>query len=409
MPSLAIFFRVHQPYRFRKFAATEVDVQDNYRDEWAERKCMDRIADLSYLPTNALLLSLINKNEGRFRVSFSISGCTLELMASYRPDVLDSFRKLVDTGCVEIMAETYYHSLSYLYCTEEFERQVFQHINKVDELFGTKPAVFRNTELIYDDHLAMLVADMGLKGLLCEGVQRILQGRSPNKVYAAPGNSDFPLFLRNVELSDDIAFRFGHSNWNQHPLTSGKFAEWIHAHPGETQTIQLLLDYETFGIHKSMDSGIFNFLEELPQEVLVHPQWSFHTPSEIIHLHYPTDIYQVSQTISWDDKSRDNCVICENARQNNTLKKVYSLGAKVWATRNEDMIHKWGILQMADHFYYWNQESSITGCKYPNPFQSVNDAFSNYFNILTDFEIRLIRCELDKNRFSHYQQPLNLF
>jgi len=409
MPSLAIFFRVHQPFRLRKFSSKDIDVCHNYRDEVAEAAIMNRVADECYLPANALLLSLMKQFEGRLRFSFSISGCTLEMMADYRPDALESFRQLVATGCVEILAEPYFHSLSYLYSPEEFERQVFLHMDRVDALLGIRPEFLRNTELIHDNQLATLVSGMGMKGLICEGVQRILNGRSPNRVYAAPGAGDFPILLRNVELSDDIAFRFGDERWNEHPLTAAKFAEWIHRHPAETETIQLLLDYETFGVHKRKDSGIFDLLAELPAAVMANPAWTFQTPSEIVTHLYPSGLYDVKRTISWDDKSRDNCVTCEDAKQNNSLNKIYSLAKKVRDSRDEELIHTWGVLQLADHFYYWNQNSGQDGCKYPNPFNTIEDAFSNYSNILTDFEIQLIRAELGKSKFQHFQRPFVLF
>jgi len=409
MPFLAIFFRVHQPFRLRKFGAKDIEVCHNYRDGATEAELMNKVADECYIPANRLLLDLIKKFEGKLRISFSISGSALEMMAAYRPDALESFRQLVATGCVEILAEPYFHSLSYLYSEEEFKRQVFLHRDSVEEWLGFRPAIFRNTELIYDNGLSKLISKMGMKGLLCEGVQRILNNRSPNRVYAAPGAGDFPILLRNVELSDDIAFRFGDSRWNEHPLTAAKFAEWIHRHPEDTQSIQLLLDYETFGVHKQKDSGIFELLEELPAAVLENKAWSFQTPSEIVTDLYPSGIYDVRHTISWDDKSRDNCVTCEDARQNNSLNKIYSLAKKVMDSRDEELIHEWGVLQLADHFYYWNQDSGQVGCKYPNPFETVDDAYSNYSNILTDFEIRLIRAELNKNKFQHFQQPLVLF
>jgi alpha-amylase len=331
------------------------------------------------------------------------------MMADYRPDALESFRQLVATGCVEILAEPYFHSLSYLYSPEEFERQVFLHMDRVDALLDIRPEFLRNTELIHDNQLATLVSGMGMKGLICEGVQRILNGRSPNRVYAAPGAGDFPILLRNVELSDDIAFRFGDERWNEHPLTAAKFAEWIHRHPAETETIQLLLDYETFGVHKRKDSGIFDLLAELPAAVMANPAWTFQTPSEIVTHLYPSGLYDVKRTISWDDKSRDNCVTCEDAKQNNSLNKIYSLAKKVRDSRDEELIHTWGVLQLADHFYYWNQNSGQDGCKYPNPFNTIEDAFSNYSNILTDFEIQLIRAELGKSKFQHFQRPFVLF
>lgn len=276
MTSVCLYFKVHQPYKLKRYCSHDVDVVHCYTDDMATRTSIDMAADQCYLPANDIIYQSILANKSSFRVSFSISGITLELLQLYRPDVISSFRKLVATGCVELLGETYYHSLAFLHSANEFNRQVNKHADTIQELFGSRPSVFRNTELIYNDSLAVQVAPMGFSGVLCEGAESILKGRSPNHVYTAAADTSISLLLRNARLSDDIAFRFGDTNWSEHPLTADKFSEWLHSHPQNTEVINLFMDYETFGVHKKRDTGIFDFLEALPCAVLKDTGYLFH-------------------------------------------------------------------------------------------------------------------------------------
>lgn len=395
MPSVCLYFRVHQPYRLRKFQQEDISVNNYYDDPAADAETISRLADDCYLPANDLLYQQILAHKEKFHASFSVSGTALELLMKYRPDVIQSFKRLAATGSIEFLAETYYHSLSSLHSPEEFQRQVEKHASLVKRLFGIEPVVFRNTELIHNNRIAEQVAAMGLKGILCEGTERILQGRSPNQVYQFPGNTSCPLLLRNASLSDDIAFRFDDPNWTEHPLTADKFAEWLHSHPSDTNIINLFLDYETFGIHKKNDSGIFEFLEQLPGAVLSREDWLFATPSTVLHESSPRDIYHVPQTISWEDDSDATCVWCENVMQHNTLKKIYSIEAMVQQSNCEKSMDTWGRLQSADYFYYMAEKKDKTeAVKYLNPFTTPREAFQNYSNLVADFEIALIKKEV---------------
>lgn len=395
MTSVCLYFKVHQPYKLKRYGSQDVGVVHCYTDEQATRASIDMAADQCYLPANDIIYQSILANQNSFRVSFSISGITLELLQRYRPDVISSFRRLVATGCVEILGETYYHSLAFLHSADEFNRQVSKHADTIRELFGKRPAVFRNTELIYNDSLAAQVAPMGFTGVLCEGTESVLKGRSPNHVYTAAADTPVSLLLRNARLSDDIAFRFGDTNWSEHPLTAGKFSEWLHSHPQNTEVINLFMDYETFGVHKKRDSGIFDFLEALPGEVLRDAGFLFSLPSAVIQFSTPADTYQVTKTISWEDKGDDSCVWSENMVQNNMLKKIYSLEKMVKGSSCEKSLAKWGRLQSADHFYYMTTKNA----KYRNPFSSVGEASASYTNILADFEISLIRKNLEKKKY----------
>jgi alpha-amylase len=302
------------------------------------------------------------------------------------------------------MAETYYHSLSWLHSKTEFQQQVEKHHDLIKNIFEKEPQVFRNTELIYDNDLSMFIAGLGYKGILCEGLDRILNGRSANQVYASHGNGDFAVLLRNVNLSDDIAFRFDDETWNEQPLTADKFAGWLHRQSTSSCNINLFFDYETFGIHKKAATGIFEFLQHLPDEVLKNEDWIFSTPAEVIEKCYPKDIYDVPNTISWEDKEKLCCVWCENMMQNNKLRKIYSLEPMVKISAIPGALERWGRLQSADHFYYMCNDGRSTNDTYRmlNPFSSPEEAYENYKNAVMDFEIKIIQSGL--NRIKETQQ-----
>jgi alpha-amylase len=408
MPTLSLSFKVHIPFRLNDYATGNTG---EYFNNDAAKNMIDKLSDECYLPANQIILAAIQQQQGKFKLAFSISGSTIELLQLYRPDVIDSFRQLTETGCVELLAETYYNSLSWLYSKKEFQYQVEKHSTLIQKTFGLAPAVLRNTELIYNNDLARFAAGLGYKGILCEGLEKILQGRSPNHIYAAPGNGDFGLLLRNVSLSDDIAFRFDDEQWSEHPLTADKYASWIHSHT-DASSINLFMDYETFGIHKKTGTGIFEFLENLPIEVMKDDNWNFTTPAETLKACYPKDIYDVPETISWKDKEIECCVWCENTMQNNMLKKIYSL---------ENMLQKngtstdrlcWGHLQSADHFYYMSDAGRMAHDAYHafNPFDSAEAAYKNYLQIITGFEIKLIEHGLAKfNGEHHYLKNTSLY
>ena len=394
MTSVCLYFKIHRPYTMMRFTVKDIDNNRCYEDRDADRANINRLADECCLVANQIVYEQIIRQRGKFKVNFSVSGVLLELLQRYRPDVIQSFKKLVSTGCVEFLAETYYHSLSALHSRAEFERQVSMHCELINDLFGMDPSVFRNTELIHNNDIAIAVGEMGLKGILCEGVERILQGRSRNRLYAAPSNDGTGILLRNSTLSDDIAFRFGDPNWSEHPLTAEKFAHWLHQHPPKTDVINLFMDYETFGIHKKPETGIFDFLASLPAQVLKSDDFTFSTASEVIEQNVPGDVYDVTKTISWEDKSNTNCVWSENMMQNNTLKKIYSIRKLVCSSIDKSALDIWGRLQAADYFYYMDP-----GRKNGNdPNMTPGEAFQQYTSIVADLEISLIRLELEAKR-----------
>ncbi len=389
MTSLCFYFQVHQPYRLKHYRFDEIGANPFYEDHVKNEQILHKVADKCYLPTNAKMLDLINRFEGRFRISYSISGTALEQFAQYRPEVIDSFKALVATGAVEILAETYYHSLSVLYSPEEFRRQVQMHEDLILKYFGQKPKIFRNTELIYSNAIGQEVADMGYLAQLCEGVDRILTGRSPNKVYKHP-TAELKLLLKNYSLSDDIAFRFSDKGWAEHPLTAHKFASWVHRNFDE-RVINLFMDYETFGEHQWADSGIFEFLDHLPGAILENPNFDFKTPSEVVAAYPVEDVYAPPFPISWADAERDLSAWLDNAMQLEAVSRIYALEQKVKEKGDDDLLKVWGKLQTSDHFYYMSTKFWSDGDvhKYFSPYDSPYDASVFYMNVLSDFEKRI--------------------
>lgn len=386
--SVCFYFQVHQPFRLRPYHFHEIGKEHYYENYELNTEILNKVADKCYLPANAKLLKLLLHYKGKFKVAFSISGVALEQFELYRPDVILSFQALAATGFVEFLGETYYHSLSFLYSKPEFDRQVTMHREKIKTLFHQEPVIFRNTELIFNNELAAHVAALGYKAMLCEGADRYLLDRTPNQVYTSPGLEKFSLLLKNYRLSDDIAFRFSNHEWKDWPLTADKFSGWLHDHAGNAETINLFMDYETFGEHQWAETGIFDFLDNLPEMILDHPDFYFRSPSEVIALHPARDVYDVPEFTSWADEERDLSAWNENAMQQEALEKLYALEEAVKATGNEDLLKVWGKLQTSDHFYYMSTKFWADGDvhKYFSPFDSPYDAGMYYMNVISDLE-----------------------
>ena len=389
MPAVCFYFQVHQPYRLRHYTFFDIGESRAYEDENANCDIMIKVARKCYLPMNDLLLKLIRKHGGRFKVSFSISGTALDQFEAYAPEVIQSFRDLVNTGCTELISETYNHSLAFLYSPEEFREQVVLHDDRIEQLFGVRPTVFRNTELIYNNDLAAAVEAMGYQAILTEGADHVLGWRSPNFVYQPAPCSRLKLLLKNYRLSDDIAFRFSNHEWPEFPLTAEKFAQWAHAVNASGEIINLFMDYETFGEHQWAETGIFQFMEALPECLLAHPDFSFQTPSEVAINFSPVAKLSVNHFISWADVERDLTAWLGNDMQNDAIEAVYRLEPRVKATGNADIIQTWRRLLTSDHFYYmctkWFSDGDVH--KYFNPYGTPYDAYINFMNVLADFEL----------------------
>ncbi len=395
MRTICLYFQVHQPFRLRRYRFFNIGTHHEYFDEFANRNILRKVADKCYIPANKLMLELIQHYGKQFRISYSISGSALEQFEMYAPDVLDSFKKLAKTGCVEFMAETYSHSLAALKNKEEFLEQVVLHAKKIQELFGQKPKIFRNTELIYSDEMGAMVAEMGYEAMLTEGAKHILGWKSPNYVYTNARNPKLKVLLRNFKLTDDIAFRFSNRNWSDYPLTAEKFIGWIKNIDPKEEIINLFMDYETFGEHQWADTGIFEFLKNLPKAA-IQAKMSFSTPSEIIKKHLPVAPVHVPYPISWADEERDLTAWLGNELQNDSFNKLYALYQQV--KNKPEMLKEWRYLQASDHFYYmctkWFSDGEVH--KYFNPYESPYDAYINFMNVLNDFIIRIEKDEKTK-------------
>lgn len=398
MSSICFYFQVHQPLRIKKYRYFDIGTKSAYFDDDSEsnlnnKRIIHKVAGKSYLPTNKLLLELI-KLHPEFKVSFSLSGLAIEQFERFSPETLESFQRLVDTGRVEVLSETYYHSLSFLHSKDEFKSQIELHAKKLKAVFGVnKPEVFRNTELIYNNDLAVEVEKMGYKGILAEGADHILGWRSPNFVYSPVGVKKIKILLKNYKLSDDIAFRFSEKTWKEYPLTSEKFASWANAINGNGEVINLFMDYETFGEHQWEDTGIFNFLRALPEELLKHPDNDFVTPSEAVKRYKPVGAIDAPNYVSWADVERDLSAWLSNSMQEDAMKKLYALEDRVQKSKNRKIKEDWRRLTTSDHFYYmcvkWFNDGDVHA--YFNPYDSPYDAFRYYMNVLADMEIRLTK------------------
>ncbi len=415
MASICFYFQVHQPPRLRHY--TVFDKDDQYFDNYRNVSICRKVANKCYLPANRLLLDMIRRYDGRFKIAYSITGVLLEQFLSSSPEVMSTFDALAETGCVEFLAETYYHSLSFLYSRDEFIEQVNKHSEAIEYFFGQKPRVFRNTELIYNNDLAALVESIGgFDAILSEGADHILGFRSPNFVYRPRGCNKLKLLLKNYSLSDDIAFRFSDRNWSEWPLTADKFAGWINRVNGNGNVVNLFMDYETFGEHQWEDTGIFDFMRHLPAEILKHPDNNFKTPSEVVQSYEPVDTVDVPHLISWADTERDISAWLGNAMQSNAIHELYQLEKKIKKTGSEKIIADWRKLQTSDHFYYMCTKYFADGDvhKYFNPYDSPYDSYINFMNVLDNLHSRCSRqagpaafCGLSQNKEPPDLQAVN--
>ena len=395
--TLCLYFQVHQPIRLRKYHFFDIGKNSDYYDDFANRAFTRKIAECCYLPANRMLLDLIGKYGKNFEVSFSITGLAIEQFRMYAPEVIDSFKALAATGSVEFLAETYSHSLACLVDETEFKHQVKRHSDLMKELFGVKPVTFRDTELVYSDEIGEMVANMGYTTMLTEGARHILGWKSPDYVYTNSINPKLKLLLKNFRLSDDIAFRFSDRSWEQWPLTADKYASWLNAADGEI--VNLFMDYETLGEHQIAETGIFNFISALPEQVFASTNFEFLTPKEAAAKHQPIAPLHVPYPISWADEERDLTAWLGNELQNEAFEELYKTRSKVNAVKNEALSHDFDCLQASDHFYYMCTKLFSDGAihQYFTPYDTPYEAFINYMNILSDFIVR-VDTESQKNK-----------
>jgi alpha-amylase len=391
--AICLFFEVHQPFRLKRYRFFDLGKDHYYYDDFTNESIMRKVAEKCYLPANNLIMDLVARHKGKFKVAFSLSGIAIDQFRLYAPEVLDSFRKLAETGSVEFLAETDAHSLASLKDRKEFTRQVNTHKDLLKEHLGVEPSSFRNTEMIYSDQIGSWIADMGFKSMLTEGAKHVLGWKSPNFLYCNALNPRLKILLRNFVLSDDIAFRFSNRDWIEWPLTADKYAAWLNKLAPKSELVNIFIDYETFGEHNWKETGIFDFMSHLPGTVLKKTQYKFMTPSEVADNLQPVSAISVPSPISWADEERDITAWLGNELQNAAFEKLYSLADKINNCEYDMLKKDWTYLQTSDHFYYMCTKFFSDGAvhAYFNPYETPYDAFMNYMNILSDFEIRINR------------------
>ncbi len=397
MKSVVLYLHAHQPYRVKPYSIFAAGHDHAYfNDESAfkdtnNRFIIDKVSEKSYIPTNAVLKELLLRHP-EFRISLSITGTLIEQLEAWRPDVLQSFKDIVATGRVEIVAETYYHSLAFFFSRAEFVKQVAKHAEKIYEIFGVRPTAFRNTELSYNNDLGYWADEAGYKAIITEGWDPILGWRSPNHVYRPAYTENIALLMKNYKLSDDVAFRFSDKNWSEWPLTTEKYCHWLSEAGSGGDIINLFMDYETFGEHQWADTGIFDFLRQFPQEWLKTAGHDFKTITEAATSFEPKDFVDVQHTITWADTERDLTAWLGNAMQQDAIQALYKYESKIIGSGDQDLIDDWRRLQTSDHFYYmctkWFSDGDVHA--YFSPYSSPYEAFRYFMNAYRDIGSRLI-------------------
>ena len=386
--SICIYFQIHHPERLRKYQFFDIGKKHNYFDNYANRSELEDLAENCYLPANALLLDLIKKYEGKFKVAFSISGSAIDQLEMHTPEVIRSFQELAQTGQVEFLAETYSHSLASLSeDTDEFELQVKRHSAAIKELFGKKPVTFRNTSLIYSDKIGKRVADLGFKTMLTDGAKHVLGWKSPNFIYKNALDENLNLLLKNSKLSDDIAIRFSDRNWSEYPLTSEKYVDWVSHSLQDTEVLNLFMNYEVIGHYNRAESGIFDFLRYFIQQIAENPNYQFLWPKEVTKKHTAKDILPVPYPISWTDEERDITSWLGNELQKEAFTELFKIQPLVKKKKNAELNEDYSRLQASEHFYFMRTKlfSGADYHKYILPYESPYEAFINYMNVLSDF------------------------
>ena len=391
---IVLYLHVHQPWRVRNYDIFDVASKHNYFSESPSpdqdnELIFHKVADKSYKPMNHLLEKLLNDHPD-FKVSLSITGTFIEQAEQFDPGILDSFRRLVDTGRVEILSETYHHSLAFFYDRNEFEAQVERHRQKIREVFGVETRVFRNTELAYNNELAKWADDYGFNGIIAEGWDDVLGWRSPNYVYRPVNTGNIKLLMKNYRLSDDIAFRFSDRGWADWPLTADKYHRWASTALEDAPLLNLFMDYETFGEHQWAEDGIFEFFEQFVRHWVSRPDQKFYTISEAIEANEPQGEISVTQTVTWADSERDLSAWLGNNLQHEAMKYIYDMTERVLRTGDGQLIDDWRKLQTADHVYYMSTKHADDGSvhSYFSPYSSPYEAFLNYMNAIRDIRWR---------------------
>jgi alpha-amylase len=390
MPAICLYFQVHQPYRVKHYDFTSIGSDHQYFDDIMNKAILDQMCDNCYLPANEMLLEAIEKNHGDFKLAFSISGSALEQLEAHRPDVMESFLELNATGCVEWIGETYYHSLASQYSRSEFARQVEMHAELLAELFGQRPTVFRNTELLFSNELVNEVVKMGFQGILVPSTEKLLKQRSPNHLYKTPLSNKLLCIPKNSSLTAEWSRHFYHAE-PDNVLTALKFTGMLDELKEEADCVNLFMDYGALSKQADGSNGLLSMLERFPKLALAHGH-PFYTPSELLTQVMPTGKYDVPYPISWSYPDYNLGYLTSNDIQQEAINRLYELEQAVLAKDNADLLADWGRLQASDHFFYMThkfEEKSESNIY--SPYKTAYEAYNYFLNVLTDLELRVRR------------------
>jgi alpha-amylase len=399
-----LYFQVHQPRRLKRIKFLDIGYGNDFFDDALNREVISRVSSRCYLPTNKKILELINRFP-QVKVCFSLSGVAIEQFEMFQPQVLKSFKDLAETGAVEFLGETYYHSLSSLSPNDEFISQVRTHSKLIEHHFDQRPTVFRNTELIYSSGIGSKVAQLGFKGILCDGIERTLDGRSPYQVYKHPVADHFNILLRSNRLSDDIAFRFIEGG---RARNADEFCRWIYGATQNRGVVLLGTDYETFGEHFDETTGIVSFLEQLIRKLTTDNIVSLGTPSSAI-LRTPAGTLDIEDFVSWADEAKDISAWLGNDLQRDAFKTLSALEEQVKRPANTELLHVWRHLQTSDHFYYMCTKAANDGTvhSYFSHYNSPYEAFINFMNTLTELSLRFSGDAVEHNNHLEFERRHN--
>lgn len=393
MKNISLLFHINHPYQLRSYRFFDIGHDHYYYDDFTNKTNLFKVAKRSYLPMNELLLELIAKYKGKFKVAFAISGTALEQFETYAPELIDSFKELAATGKVEFVAEPYSHSLVSIKSDEEFAKQVELQANKIKELFGKKPKILLNSELIYSDHIGEKIFEMGYEGVIAEGAKQVLGWKSPNFVYCNANNPRLKILLRNYKLSDDISLRFSNQAWSEWPLTADKYVSWINSIADNEEVLNLVMDYKTFGDYHKISTGIFEFFASFVETIITQTNSKFSTPSELIKQYQPVSVLSVPNITSWSDEERDLSAWLGNNLQREAFEHLYALIDTINHCTDITILNDWNKLQALSNLQHMNTKYFAQGvANSENPYPTPYEAFINYMNVLADFSERLASC-----------------
>ncbi|MDL2227918.1 glycoside hydrolase family 57 protein [Bacteroidales bacterium OttesenSCG-928-K03] len=392
MNKVCFYFQVHQPLRLRRYRFFDMGLNHNYYDDYLNKLMIRKVVDNSYLPMNNLLMDLIKVHGDKIKICMSISGITIEQLKWYAPDALKSFQKLINTGNVELLSETYNYSLSSLTDLDLFKQQVIKQHKLLEETFGVTPKIFKNTELLFSDDMAEVISKLSYKACLIEGARHILGWRSSEYLYESAEYQKLKLITRSFSLSDDIEYRFGNTSWDQWPLTAEKYLTWIDKAFEKGECLTLGLDYENFGTYHSVSTGIFDFMKELLRVLATNNKYKLITPSEIVKDFKPAAQLHIPYPITWADDEKDTSTWLGNELQEEAFKNLYSISKKMLKCKDPELIKDYDFIQSSDNFIYMSTKFFSKGSfarRIISPYDSPYNAYINYMNVLSDFLTRM--------------------